>query len=216
MRKKYFTDEEKKEARKLESKKYYDKFRKIPLTDEEKEIIKEARKKKRAEYFKEYYKNNKEKVLEYSKQYFIDNKAEKQKKNNDRYNKRRKEEPLYKLTTNIRRTIRLTLKGNGYSKKSRSYDILGCSYEEFKQHLESLFKVWMNWDNYGLYNGELDYGWDIDHKIPLSSAKTEEDIIRLNHYTNLQPLCGKVNRVLKRDNIINIVKTDNISTVRVN
>jgi hypothetical protein len=57
----------------------------------------------------------------------------------------------------------------------------------------------MNWDNYGLYNGELNYGWDIDHLIPLASDKTENGITELNHYTNLQPLCSKVNRDIKRD-----------------
>jgi len=41
--------------------------------------------------------------------------------------------------------------------------------------------------------------WDIDHIIPLSAAETEEDIIRLNHHKNLQPLCSKVNRYIKRD-----------------
>ena len=39
----------------------------------------------------------------------------------------------------------------------------------------------------------------MDHIIPISIAETEEDIIRLNHYTNLQPLCSKVNRDIKRD-----------------
>ena len=56
----------------------------------------------------------------------------------------------------------------------------------------------MTWENKGLYNGELNYGWDIDHIIPLSSAETEEDIIRLNHYSNLQPLCSKINRDIKK------------------
>jgi hypothetical protein len=55
----------------------------------------------------------------------------------------------------------------------------------------------MSWDNYGLYNGQLNYGWDIDHIIPLYSAEKEVDVLRLNHYTNLQPLCSKVNRDLK-------------------
>lgn len=67
--------------------------------------------------------------------------------------------------------------------------------------MESKFEDWMSWDNQGLYNGELNYGWDIDHIIPISTAKNEEDIIRLNHYTNLQPLCSKVNRDIKRDTI---------------
>jgi len=56
----------------------------------------------------------------------------------------------------------------------------------------------MSWDNHGLYNGEFNYGWDIDHIIPASS---EEEILRLNHYTNLQPLCSKINRDIKKNNL---------------
>jgi hypothetical protein len=62
----------------------------------------------------------------------------------------------------------------------------------------------MNWENYGKYNGELNYGWDIDHIIPISFAKTEEDVLRLNHYSNLQPLCSYINRFIKRDKYDNI------------
>jgi len=47
-----------------------------------------------------------------------------------------------------------------------------------------------------------DKSWDIDHIIPTSTAKTEEDIIRLNHHTNLQPLCSYMNIIVKKDNII--------------
>ena len=57
----------------------------------------------------------------------------------------------------------------------------------------------MNWDNYGLYNGEENYGWDLDHIVPVSSAQCEEDIYRLNHHSNIQPLCSYVNRYVKRD-----------------
>ena len=86
-------------------------------------------------------------------------------------------------------------------KKSRSYEILGCSFEDFKKHIESQWEDWMNWDNYGLYNGEECYGWDFDHIIPLSSCECEEDVYKLNHYSNLQPLCSYINRDVKKDNL---------------
>ena len=80
-------------------------------------------------------------------------------------------------------------------------DILGCSYIDFKLFIESKWEDWMDWNNYGLYNGELNYGWDLDHIIPISSGLTKDDIIKLSYYTNYQPLCSKVNRDLKRNNI---------------
>ena len=116
-------------------------------------------------------------------------------------NFRRKNDPLYKLSKNIRNLIYNYLKNNGYTKKSRSYEILGCSFEDFKKHIESQFEDWMNWDNYGLYNGEECYGWDYDHIIPLSSCECEDDIYRLNHYSNFQPLCSYINRYVKKGNL---------------
>ena len=89
---------------------------------------------------------------------------------------------------------------NEFKKNQRTEEILGCSFEEFKLHLESNFEDWMSWENKGLFNGEINYGWDIDHIIPISSASTEDDIIKLNHYTNLQPLCSFTNRHIKMDN----------------
>ncbi len=106
---------------------------------------------------------------------------------------------MYKLKIRLRGNIRKSLKNNGYTKKSNTYTILGCSYEYFKEHIESQFEDWMSWDNYGLYNGEEKYGWDLDHIVPLSSAECEEDIIRLNHHSNIQPLCSHINRNVKRD-----------------
>lgn len=80
-------------------------------------------------------------------------------------------------------------------------NILGCTYEEFKIHIENQFQPWMSWDNYGKYNGELNFGWDFDHIIPISSALTYEEIIKLNHYTNFQPLCSKTNRYIKKNKL---------------
>ena len=61
----------------------------------------------------------------------------------------------------------------------------------------------MTWENYGKYNGELNYGWDIDHIIPISNTITENDIYNLSNYMNLQPLCSRVNRDIKKNKIEN-------------
>jgi hypothetical protein len=73
-------------------------------------------------------------------------------------------------------------------KKSNTELILGRQLKDFILYIESKFEIWMNWENYGKYNGELNYGWDIDHIIPLSNSKNEDDIYLLNNFNNLQPL----------------------------
>ncbi len=88
-----------------------------------------------------------------------------------------------------------------FSKNFKTKEILGCTYEDFKFFLETKFESWMSWDNYGLYDGTLNFGWDLDHIIPISVAKSEEKVIKLNHYTNFQPLCSKINRDIKRHKI---------------
>lgn len=113
--------------------------------------------------------------------------------------KRLSSDSLFKLKHNIMCGFRQSFKRKGFKKSCKTANILGCSFDDFKIYLESKFETWMSWDNYGLYNGELNYGWDLDHIIPLSSAKTEEDVIRLNHFSNLQPLCSKVNRDIKKN-----------------
>lgn len=91
------------------------------------------------------------------------------------------------------------LKSKNYRLKNHTESILGCSFQEFKNYLESKFKPWMSWDNYGKYNGMEGFGWDLDHIIPSSYAKDEQHLIQLNHYTNFQPLCSYINRDIKND-----------------
>ena len=165
------------------------------------------------EYNKKYNLDNKEKISENKKLYRQDNreKIEKYRLENKEkiresalkyYYNRIDKDNLFYLSFKIRNLIRISIKKNGYSKKSKTNEILGCSFINFKIYLESRFEPWMEWDNHGLYNGELNYGWDIDHIIPISSAKTEEEVIKLNHYTNLRPLCSFINRVIKREKVI--------------
>jgi hypothetical protein len=98
-------------------------------------------------------------------------------------------EPLYKLSMTTRNLIRDTFKRScegKFIKSNRTEEILGCSLDEFISHLKSLFIEGMTLENHGK--------WEIDHKIPISSAKNEEELIKLNHYSNLQPLWKSDNR----------------------
>jgi hypothetical protein len=159
----------------------------------------------------EYLKINKDKIKEQKRIYYQTNKEKFKayqinyaKENKDIILQKQKEklltDPLYKLKVNTRNLINLSIKKSGFSKLSRTEEILGCSFDEFKQYIESLWEPWMNWENRGLYNGELNHGWDIDHIKPLTIANDYIDVIALNHYTNLRPLCSYTNRVIKRDN----------------
>ena len=101
----------------------------------------------------------------------------------------------YSISPQLRKCMRKWISGgNGYTEKSRLREIMGCTFNEFMDHLKNQFEDWMVWGNYGLYNGDWSHGWDIDHIIPLSSAKTEEEYLKLWHYTNIRPLCSKQNR----------------------
>ncbi len=133
---------------------------------------------------------------------WIKNNYERFREIQNRYkNKKRKNDLIYKLKYSISNLIRDSFKNKNYKKKSRTTEILGCSCESFKLYLELKFESWMTWENYGLWNGELNNGWDIDHIIPVSSGNSEEEIIRLNHYSNFQPLCSHKNRYIKRNHL---------------
>jgi len=140
---------------------------------------------------KKYYQNNKEKVIEDSKKYYRNNKnkislykkryQEENKENrNEKLRERYKTDELYKISVNIRSSLVKIFKRKGYTKKSNSIKLIGCSFEELKIHIESKFKDGMSWSNHG--------EWHIDHKIPLSWAESEEELIELCKFSNLQPL----------------------------
>jgi hypothetical protein len=171
------------------------------------------------ECIKLYYINNKTKILKYHKLYNILNKekikryreinkeklkikcALYRKKNKTRISKqhtdyhlnRLKTDINYKLAHNLRGRIWHALKNN--IKSIHTIELLGCSIDFLKQHLESQFKPGMSWNNYGFY------GWHIDHIKPcivFDLSKPEEQR-KCFHYTNLQPLWAEEN-IKKRDN----------------
>ena len=155
--------------------------------------MKERNKDRENELARERYKLNSETKKARVKKY-KENNTEKIRIKNAEYRKQRKlNDPQYNFSESIRKGILNSFKKHSYKKTSKTHEILGCSFEEFKNHIESQFEDWMNWDNRGLAT-EYKTKWVIDHIIPLDTAKTKEDLIKLNHYTNLRPLCSKENR----------------------
>ena len=137
-----------------------------------------------------YYQNNKE-IIKDRKNKWIENNKEKYNEIKKKwYNEKRKEDKLFHLRTNISSLIRNSLKSGGFSKNTKTFNIIGCSYEDL------LFKL--NNNKYGFIFEEGIY--DIDHIIPVSTAECEEDLIKLNHYTNLQLIPSEYNRYIKKDN----------------
>ena len=163
-----------------------------------KEKLKEKNKQYRLdnmERLKEYRLDNKEKSNDYKKQWYLKNKVRVRKKVNENKNNRRKTDPLFRLTLNIRSSIRLALTNKSYTKKSKTHQILGCEYDFFASYLD-LSK----------YNEDS----HIDHVVPVSLANTEEEIILLNHYSNFQLLPSieniiKGNRYIKIENYMRVL-----------
>jgi hypothetical protein len=153
------------------------------------------------EKIKEYQVLNKDSISNQRKKYRKDNRKVLSAKHKDYIKQRKLIDPIFKLKERVRSKIRKSLSKFKSSKQLKTIEILGCDHGEFKSHIESQFELWMTWDNYGLYNGKLNFGWDLDHIIPLSSAVTKEDVFKLNHYTNFQPLCSHINRNVKKNSL---------------
>jgi hypothetical protein len=96
-------------------------------------------------------------------------------------NRARRKDPICRLAGNIRARLKAALLGRSKSKKTM--ELLGCSTEALKIHLEGQFQEGMSWSNYGIE-------WHMDHIIPLSRFDlTDPSILgKLAHYSNLQPL----------------------------
>ena len=144
---------------------------------------------------REWYIKNKQKRLQQSKLWYDKNKKRHQKLVADWVKKKRKTDPQYKVIKSLRDRQRRAIKGN--LKFADTKELLGCTYEEARLHLESQFTDGMSWDNYGLH------GWHIDHIIPCASFDLSDPDQQRQcfHYTNLQPLWAEDN-LRKSDKIL--------------
>ena len=210
---------EHREQSRLRQKKYYENHKKeiYERNKEKRKLYREKNankiREKREKYLKRYNEENKEKIKQKRHEYYeknkecIKNKVKQYRENNidkvkemkqnyykknkelivQKYYKKRKQDKIYNLKCQIRSIISFSFSKKGYVKNQKLKEIVGLGIDEFVEYLLQTFK-----NNYG-------YEWDkkepvhIDHIIPLATAKTEEEVIKLCHYTNLQLLKAKDN-----------------------
>lgn len=183
-----------KECYKIHKKKWNKNYQ-IKHKDEIKAYM-EANKDKHKNYCKIWHKNNIEKEKEYRKinKEHLDEQRKEWRKNNieksrewhKNYKRKVRENELTYAKDRIRNMISHSFRRKGYTKSSMTYKILGANYEIVWEHLK---KTWFK--NYGKeYNDEP---FEIDHIIPLATANTKDEIIKLCNYTNLQMLTPEDN-----------------------
>tara|TARA_R110002153_G_scaffold69506_1_gene183731 strand:- start:704 stop:1537 length:834 start_codon:yes stop_codon:yes gene_type:complete len=161
-------------------------------------VYREDNKEKRAANAKVYREANKEKLKAKAKAYNEDNKEEIRANQNKIERNRRRTDPVYKMKSSIRSNVLQSFKRKGFTKDSRTFEILGCDYDTFIKHITDKFTDGMSLESHG--------EWHLDHQIPLALAETEEEVVELCHYTNYQPLWAKDN-LEKNDK----VRLENIS-----
>jgi hypothetical protein len=176
----------------------HNKNRKAP-TEEQKERRKKHRqenkeffKKKDREYNQKnkhirqkYRKDNKERLLKYTHEYYQNNKKKIRILRDKWFKENMKTNPLHKLRVSIRSNIAMSIKNQGYTKKTKTYNMLKCDYDFFMQWLNGIAS---NGYQYGFGNLEL------DHVVPISLAETEDEAILLSHYSNYQLLNATENQ----------------------
>lgn len=168
-------------------------------------VCKSCKKIYMTKYFPKYQEKNREKLREKSRKYFEKNRFQLReyfRLSNEKYRKKnkqkikdykrkyyhlKKQNRLYSISLRLRNRLRSAFKAKNWRKINSFNSIIGCDKKTLVLYIESKFQPGMSWENYG------HSGWHIDHIIPLSSAKTIEELQKLNHYTNLQPLWAKDN-----------------------
>jgi hypothetical protein len=97
-----------------------------------------------------------------------------------------------RLIINYRNYINKALRRVGHQKKSKTQEILGCTNEELRQHLQKSFEDGMSWENYGQHRRTGQRVWNVDHIQSLAGFDLidPQQVRRAFHYTNLRPMWG--------------------------
>jgi hypothetical protein len=132
------------------------------------------------DYRKNYYEKNRERLLKEQKEY-CKNPEVKKLINKQRVEKK-KTNPQFAIACRLRNRILKALKLVGAVKSKSTMELLGCSFEFLKQHIENQFRDGMCWEDRSSFH--------IDHIRPLDSFDlTDSELLKAAcHWTNLQPL----------------------------
>lgn len=103
--------------------------------------------------------------------------------------KRLRENPVIAVHERVSRVMAWALSRLDIKKGGKTFEMLGYPPIELKKHIELQFTKGMTWDNRR--------EWEVDHIIPISSAKDLDDLIALNQLSNLRPLWKKENNTKK-------------------
>jgi hypothetical protein len=109
---------------------------------------------------------------------------------------KRKSCPVKSMAARLSRLHRHALAQVNAIKTSPTFEALGYTAFEFKEHIEKQFVDGMSWENMS--------EWQIDHIYPISLAKDIDDVKRLNQLSNLRPLWAKENN-LKKNKLVNLI-----------
>lgn len=151
--------------------------------------------------------NNIDYIKYKEKEYRSKNRKKLSEENNIYYKNRKKVDPEFKLRKNLSSIISIKLSNNNGSKEGKScIKYLSYTVKQLKQHLESLFEPWMNWNNYGRYyvktwndNDQSTWIWNIDHIIPQSDlpydSMEHSNFLKCWSLENLRPYSAKQNNI---------------------
>lgn len=150
---------------KIKKKEYYLDNQEL-LLNKQKEYAKDHVQEK-YDYDKLYYTNNKTDILVQHKEYNKNNIERRRLRDQIR----RENDISFRLRENLSSSIRYVIKKIGSSKNKSSFlNYVDWNIQELKEHLEKQFEIWMNWDNWGMYdpntwddNNSSTWTWHIDH-----------------------------------------------------
>lgn len=154
----------------------------IRVRDKEKlrirrKLISAENRERRRKSHRSYYARNRRICVQRSLNYYQRNKEKVNKRNNDYVNRRMSTDPLFKLSKRLRTLMYMSISSKNYTKRSKTQQLIGCSFIELVTYI-----------------GESPHSnCHLDHKCPCSQAVTEEELLKLQHYSNLRWLASEDN-----------------------